>query len=115
MKIVIPVCIMCESEEVALWTLDGKGTAAVTYLCDEHSAPLEAIIAASEGLPLDMQVPLTRRRTIGKQRDRARALQERDHRRKRTMEPLVGWTPPEESDQQVAGADAVLPDVDVAV
>jgi hypothetical protein len=90
MKITVPVCIICESEDVELWTVDGRGKAAVTYVCGEHSAPLEAILEASEGLPLNLQTPLSQQTAMKK----ARNIDLVHRRRVRTMEPLLDWTPP---------------------
>ena len=105
MKLTIPLCIMCESEDVTLWTIDNGRQATVTYVCTAHAAPLEAILEASDGLPLDLQVPLTQRKTVGYQRP---ALPE-PHRR--TMVPL-DWTPPSE---KVTGPTVVGGDVSLAV
>jgi hypothetical protein len=110
MKIFVPVCIICDAEDVRLWTLDNGEAAAVTYVCTEHEAPLMAIVEASQGLPLEFQVSLASRKTAGKQY--VPTFQNPRERRDRVMRPLE-WAPPE-SPQQVSASEPVA-GVDVPV
>ena len=102
--ITVPVCILCEAEDVQLWTLDGQGMATATYVCTEHAAPLMAIVEASECLPLNLQTPVGQKTALRNTRNRA-LLQRR--RGTKPMEPL-DWTPPSE---QVVDAEPVSGDV----
>lgn len=110
MKITIPVCILCESEDVQLWTLDNGGLATVTWICGDHAAPLMEIMDASEGLPLDMQIPVVRQAEQDRQRNRdlMEARREAQKNRTKPMIPLLDWTPPSE---QVVNAESVSGDV----
>ncbi|MGZ4659653.1 MAG: hypothetical protein ACXVYB_00070 [Arthrobacter sp.] len=100
MKIVIPVCILCEATDVCLWTLDDGEAAAVTYVCTEHAEPLRELVRASQYLPVDMQTPLPqRRKVIGSEVSKEAAAQAAEiarieRERKRRMTPLLDWTPP---------------------
>lgn len=94
MKIVIPVCIICEATDVEMWTLDNGKAAAVTYVCTEHAEPLRTIVDASQGLPLEFQLPLVQRKTAGKQNvQRAPREIAEEARAALKMVPL-NWTPP---------------------
>lgn len=81
-------CVICgASSGLTLWTLDNQKLAGMTYLCDEHGAPLQEVLDATEGQP-----PQTQRPLIG------RPAPEEDtgpevKGRKLVMEPL-DWTPP---------------------
>lgn len=108
MKIIVPMCILCEAEDVQLWTLDNNGVATVTYVCTRHAAPLQEILDASEGLPLDLQVPVAKK--TAKLKARNESLLKRP-RRSGGMEPL-DWTPPSE---KVVSPAVVSSDVGLAV
>lgn len=106
MKITVPLCILCDSEDVALWTLNNQDLATVTYVCREHAAPLQAIMDAAGAEPPHRQ----RRSRPGA--EPIRPLAGKTRRKAGHMEPL-DWEPP--SSKKVPAAGTVSAGVNVPV
>lgn len=87
MKITVNLCILCDSDDVALWTLNNQDLATVTYVCREHAAPLQAIMDAAGAEPPHRQ----RRNRRGA--EPIRPLAGKTRRKAGHMEPL-DWEPP---------------------
>lgn len=108
MKITVNLCILCDSDDVRLWTLNNGDLATATYVCVEHAAPLQAIMDAAGAEPPHRQrvrrpgaEPLPREKVQVPRRPRS------------SMEPLLDWEPP--SDKKVPAARPVGTGVDVPV
>lgn len=74
-------CIVCGVPGTNRWTIDDGTQAAVMYLCPEHEAPMVSLMEAAGIEPPSRQTPKGGR-TPDKQP------------RRRTMMPLLDWTPP---------------------
>lgn len=79
-------CILCGKVALQMWTLDNTHHACVTYVCDEHAAPLTAVLEAAGDIPPEFQIPVP---------DRVPVVKEEIPKPSRLV-PLLDWTPPDE-------------------
>lgn len=76
-------CVICGAMGTERWTLDNGDIVVVTDLCVKDSAPLNAIMEAAGPVPPSRQLPLDSETEVPRRQPR-----------RRSMLPLVEWTPP---------------------
>lgn len=75
-------CVLCGAMGTERWTIDNGDVVVVTFLCAKDSAPLHAIREAAGPLPPARQAPGADKEVPRRQP------------RRRSMAPLLDWTPP---------------------